>query len=77
MKLTLTSAMKRLSAVMLFCAIGPVVGFSSASAASATASGPSALALAAVVASHESLLGSFERGVAPVRQQDPHPSADL
>jgi hypothetical protein len=33
----------------------------SASAASATASGPSALALAAVVASHGSLLGSFDR----------------
>jgi hypothetical protein len=44
MKLALTSAMKRLSAVMLFCAIGQVVGLSSASAASATASGPSALA---------------------------------
>jgi len=61
MKLTLTSAMKWLSTVMLFCAIGQVVGFSSASAASATASGPSALALAAVVASQGSLLGSFDR----------------
>ena len=61
MKLALTSATKRLSTVMLFCAIGPVVGFSSASAASATASGPSALALAAVVAAHGSLLGAFDR----------------
>jgi hypothetical protein len=55
----LTSRVKLLAALTLGCAIGELAGFSSASAASA--SGPSALALAAVVAAHGSQLGSFDK----------------
>lgn len=62
MKLVSKSRVKRLAALALLCgAIGHAVIVSSASAASATASGPSALALAAVVASHGSLLGAFDK----------------
>jgi hypothetical protein len=61
MDAVMTSCVKRLAALALSCAIGHAATVSSASAASATASGPSALALAAVVASHGSLLGSFDK----------------
>jgi hypothetical protein len=61
MKPITTSSLRELAALVLCCAIGPAVSLSPAAAASATASGPSALALAAVVASHGSLLGSFDR----------------
>jgi hypothetical protein len=61
MKLVLTSFLKQLMAVGICCAIGQPASLSPASAAPATASGPSALALAAVVASHGSLLGSFDK----------------
>ena len=46
---------------MLCCAILQSATPSSASAATMTASGPSALALAAVVAAHSSTLGIFDR----------------
>jgi len=55
----LTSRVKLLAAVTVCFAIGELVSLSSASAGSA--SGPSALALAAVVASHGSLLGPFDK----------------
>jgi hypothetical protein len=58
---SLTSNRGQLAALMLCCTILQSVGPSSASAATTTASGPSALALAAVVASHGSLLGSFDK----------------
>jgi hypothetical protein len=62
MKLVTTSCIKQLTALMLCCTIGQAVGFSSARAATVTASGPSALALAAVVAYHGGwLLGAFDR----------------
>ena len=61
MKSTKTSCVKRLAAVVLSCTLGHAAAVSTASAASATASGPSALALAAVVASHGSLLGPFDK----------------
>ena len=61
MKSTKTSCVKRLAAIVLCCAIGYTAAVSSVSAASATAGGPSALALAAVVALHGSLLGSFDK----------------
>jgi hypothetical protein len=61
MKLALRSSVKQLTVVALCCAIGQAVSISPASAASATVSGSSALALAAVVASHGSLLGSFDK----------------
>jgi hypothetical protein len=61
MKSTLRFRMKRLAALALSGAIGLAATVSSASAASATVSGPPALALAAVVASHGSLLGSFDK----------------
>ncbi len=56
-----TSLTKPLAALVLGCALAGVPGLSPASAASATASGPSALALAAVVAAHGSVLGAFDR----------------
>ncbi len=59
MKLIMTLRVKRLAALALSGIIGYAATVSSASAASA--SGPSALALAAVVASHGSLLGSFDK----------------
>jgi hypothetical protein len=59
MKLIITLRVKRLAALALFGAIGYAATVSSASAASAT--GPAALALAAVVSSHGSLLGSFDK----------------
>ena len=61
MKLTMTLRMMRLPALAFFGAIGYAAAASSASAASAAANGPSALALAAVVASYGSLLGSFNK----------------
>jgi hypothetical protein len=61
MKVALRPSAKQLTVVVLYCAIGQAVSLSPASAASVTASGPSALALAAVVASHGSLLGSFHK----------------
>jgi hypothetical protein len=51
--------MKRLAILALSCAIGYLAPVSAASAASA--SGPSALALAAVVAAHGSLLSAFDK----------------
>jgi hypothetical protein len=60
-KLALRSSVKQLTVVALWCAIGQAVSLSAASAASVIASGSSALALAAVVASHGSLLGSFDK----------------
>jgi hypothetical protein len=61
MNSVLKSRMKQLPALMLCCAIGQMASLSSAAAAPATATGPSALALAAVVAAHGSLLGAFDR----------------
>jgi hypothetical protein len=61
MKSTKTSCVMRLAAVVLSCGIGHAAAVSSASAASETANGPSALALAAVVALHGSQLGSFDK----------------
>ena len=61
MKFIMTLPVKRLAAVALSGVIGHWTAVSSASAASATASGPSALALAAVVASHGSPLSAFDR----------------
>jgi hypothetical protein len=62
MKLITTSLIKQLASVMVCCAIGQTVSSSSAQAATVTANGPSALALAAVVVSHSgSLLGAFDR----------------
>jgi hypothetical protein len=58
-KSILTSYRKPLGAIVLACTIGHGAAVSSAFAASTT--GPSALALAAVVASHGSLLGPFDR----------------
>lgn len=46
---------------VLCCTIGQAASSSSARAATLTASGPSALALAAVVASHWSLLDGFDK----------------
>jgi hypothetical protein len=59
MKSIMTLRVKRLAAVALAGVLAHTAIVSSASAASA--SGPSALALAAVVASHGSLLGSFDK----------------
>jgi len=50
--------MKKLSFLPVLLVLGQ--GASTASAASGNASGPAALALAAVVASHSSVLGSFD-----------------
>jgi hypothetical protein len=61
MKSILTSSPGQLAALMFCCTIMQSVDPSSASAATMTASGPSALALAAVVASHGSSLGAFDR----------------
>jgi hypothetical protein len=61
MKVALRPFAKQLTVVALCCAIGEAVSLSPASAASVTASGSPALALAAVVASHGSLLGSFHK----------------
>jgi hypothetical protein len=62
MKLMTRSYTKRLMALVLCCAMGQMVGSSSARAATETASGPSALALAAVVAAHAGwLLGAFDK----------------
>jgi hypothetical protein len=61
MKLALRSSVKQLTVVALCCTIGQAVSLSPASAASVTVSGSSALALAAVVASHGSPLGSFDK----------------
>lgn len=61
MKVIVISRMKQLTAVGLCCVIAQAVSPSMAHAASATASGPSALALAAVVATHGSLLGPFDK----------------
>ncbi|HEY7300476.1 MAG TPA: hypothetical protein VH684_21480 [Xanthobacteraceae bacterium] len=59
-KLIAASRAKQLVGLILCCTIGEAIGSSSACAA--TASGPSALALAAVVAAHSgSLLGGFDR----------------
>jgi hypothetical protein len=56
------SCIRQLVALMLCCSIGQAVSSSSARAATTTASGPSALALAAVVSIHGgSLLGAFDR----------------
>jgi hypothetical protein len=60
MKLIMTRV-KLLAALALAGAIGHAAAASPASAASATAGGPTALALAAVVASHGSLLGPFDK----------------
>jgi hypothetical protein len=60
MKLVLTSFVKQLMAVGVCCAVGEL-SLSPASATPAAVSGPSALALAAVVASHGSQLGSFDK----------------
>ena len=60
MKVVLTSFVKQLMAVGICCAVGEL-NLSSASATPAAVSGPSALALAAVVASHGSQLGSFDK----------------
>jgi hypothetical protein len=61
-KSTTTSRINQLAAVMLCCTIGQAVSPSSARAAPVTANGPSALALAAVVALHSgSLLGAFDQ----------------
>jgi hypothetical protein len=51
--------MKRLAILAFSCAIGHLAPAYAASASSVT--GPSALALAAVVAAHGSLLGAFDR----------------
>jgi hypothetical protein len=60
MKLITTSCIRQLAALMLCCTIGQAV--TSSSARAATVSGPSALALAAVVAYHGGwLLGAFDR----------------
>jgi hypothetical protein len=61
MKPMTTSSFKELAALVLCFAIGQSAGSSPARAATLTASGPSALALAAVVASHASQLGAFDR----------------
>jgi hypothetical protein len=61
MKSTTTSSLKGFAALVLCCTIVPAASSSSAGAATVMASGPSALALAAVVASHGSLLGAFDR----------------
>jgi len=59
MKLVAPFCIKRLAALMLCCTIGQAV--SSSPVRAATASGPSALALAAVVVAHSgSLLGAFD-----------------
>ena len=60
MKVVLTSFVKQLMAVGICCAVGEL-NLSPASATPAAVSGPSALALAAVVASHGSQLGSFDK----------------
>ena len=61
MKLITGACVKHLATLAFCCAIGQSVGVSSASAASAMVSGPAALALAAVIASHGSLLGPFDK----------------
>jgi hypothetical protein len=62
MKAIPASGIKQLATLMLCYSIGQAVSSSSARAATATASGPSALALAAVIASHSgSLLGAFDK----------------
>jgi hypothetical protein len=61
MKPITTLSRKQLAVLVLCCSIGQAASSSSARAATLTASGPSALALAAVVASHGSLLGSFDK----------------
>jgi hypothetical protein len=58
MKPITTLSRKQLAVLVLCCSIGQAASSSSARAATLTASGPSALALAAVVASHGS--GLFE-----------------
>ena len=60
MKLVAPFCTKQLAAVMLCCTLGQAL--SSSPVRAATASGPSALALAAVVVAHSgSLLGAFEK----------------
>jgi hypothetical protein len=61
MKSTTISSLKEFAALVLCWAIVQAASSSLACAATLTASGPSALALAAVVASHSSLLGPFDR----------------
>jgi hypothetical protein len=61
MKQITTSRPKKLAALLLCFSIGQAVSSSPARAAAVTASGSSALALAAVVASHGSPLGAFDR----------------
>jgi hypothetical protein len=65
--------MKRLMALVLSLALGQVAATSSASAAPGTASGPYALALAAVVAHHSPLLsGHDKRVIAKLFDGDTH-----
>jgi hypothetical protein len=59
MKTTVSSSVRRSAAILI--SVTCLTSASTAFAASATASGPSALALAAVVADHSSVLGAFDR----------------
>ena len=62
MKVITISWIKQLATLMLCCTMAQAVSSSSARAASGTASGPSALALAAVVTYHGGwLIGAFDR----------------
>jgi hypothetical protein len=61
MKSTATSSLQELAALVLCCMIGQAASMSSAFATTLTASGPSALGLAAVVASYGSHLGAFDK----------------
>jgi hypothetical protein len=61
MNSSLISLMKQLPALAFCCVIVEAASFSSAAAAPATVNGPSALALAAVIAAQGSLLGAFDK----------------
>jgi hypothetical protein len=61
MKSILMSRMKRLAVLGFSLTVALAAAVSAASAASATVSGPSALTLAAVVASHSSVLGTYDK----------------
>jgi hypothetical protein len=63
MKLILNFCAKRAAVLALSCAIGQVAVVSAASAASVTASGSSALALAALIAPYSSLLPYDKRAI--------------
>jgi hypothetical protein len=61
MKSITTLSLKAMAPLVLWFTIGQAAVSSSATAATLTANGPSALALAAVIASQSSLLGAFDK----------------